>query len=666
MKLTRLLQGLTVSFLVITSLVTAANPIAAQSNTKTYSIDALKVNIKINKDSTFNVSEEQDYTFNDYFKEMYRDVTLVNQDNVTKCHNDSSLQCGGFNYLSVDSVFVNGEKISPDKYKLRTVYINNEKRAEIAYEFANGTEVPLYNQKYSFKVNYTILGGLGFFPNYDLFYWNALFQDRDKYISSATVDITYPNAINLDKSSSRLITNNIVKVTQPNDNEVNYQTSNLAPNDNFTIVQKISNAVISKPSNLKMIANPGSQHLKINDSINIDVNNQDLISGLPAGTLKLDFSSAGYFPSSQNISLEPGETKNVTSNLEITPELQATLVIIGILNVVCLSLLPIILGLIYLLWRLKGRDKGITTIIPQYSPPANMPPYLLGALINEGVDNIDITATIIDLAYRGYIKIIEKDAHWGRKDYTLEKVKDLLIGLNPTEIEIVSVLFAAGDIVSLDSLKYKLYLSMPKIQKDINQQLVTLGYYKTNPSFTKTIWFVIGILGLIIGGGIGFLLALLNIFTGLITGIATGIALLIVGRFMPAKTELGGKTYSEILGFKMYLETAEKYRLQNLTPAEFEKYLSYAIAFGIEQQWAEKFKDIYTSAPEWFVGNYSTFNTIIFVSSLRNFTTNSTTTFTARPSSNNTFGGGGFGSSGGGFGGGFGGGGGGGGGGGAR
>ena len=56
------------------------------------------------------------------------------------------------------------------------------------------------------------------------------------------------------------------------------------------------------------------------------------------------------------------------------------------------------------------------------------------------------------------------------------------------------------------------------------------------------------------------------------------------------------------LGFKLYLETAEKYRLQNLTPDLFEKYLPYAIILGVEKKWGEAFAHLSMTSPEWYHG----------------------------------------------------------------
>jgi uncharacterized membrane protein len=57
-----------------------------------------------------------------------------------------------------------------------------------------------------------------------------------------------------------------------------------------------------------------------------------------------------------------------------------------------------------------------------------------------------------------------------------------------------------------------------------------------------------------------------------------------------------------ILGFKMYLETAERYRMQNLTPDMFEKYLPYAIIFKVEKRWAKAFESMSLPPPTWYAG----------------------------------------------------------------
>lgn len=62
----------------------------------------------------------------------------------------------------------------------------------------------------------------------------------------------------------------------------------------------------------------------------------------------------------------------------------------------------------------------------------------------------------------------------------------------------------------------------------------------------------------------------------------------------------GNKVKEDLLGFKLYLKTAERYRLQNLTPDLFEKYLPYAMVFGVEEEWGKAFIDMAMPEPDWY------------------------------------------------------------------
>ena len=83
---------------------------------------------------------------------------------------------------------------------------------------------------------------------------------------------------------------------------------------------------------------------------------------------------------------------------------------------------------------------------------------------------------------------------------------------------------------------------------------------------------------------------------------ACGIALLVLTnmlfkRLLPAPTALGHQAAKHLKGFRMYLETAEQNRLEAMhpperTPALFEKYLPYAIALDVENEWGDQFRDV--------------------------------------------------------------------------
>ena len=61
---------------------------------------------------------------------------------------------------------------------------------------------------------------------------------------------------------------------------------------------------------------------------------------------------------------------------------------------------------VFLYWWKHGRDpEGKGVIMPIYKVPKNLKPGEVGVLIDERAHLHDITATIIDLAVKGYLKI---------------------------------------------------------------------------------------------------------------------------------------------------------------------------------------------------------------------------------------------------------------------
>ena len=81
-------------------------------------------------------------------------------------------------------------------------------------------------------------------------------------------------------------------------------------------------------------------------------------------------------------------------------------------------------GLAFLYWRwyTVGRDaRDRETIVPEYEPPDKVRPAQLGVILDESADTKDVTATIVDLAVRGYLTITEEPQPWifAKKDWTL-------------------------------------------------------------------------------------------------------------------------------------------------------------------------------------------------------------------------------------------------------
>jgi len=341
--------------------------------------------------------------------------------------------------------------------------------------------------------------------------------------------------------------------------------------------------------------------------------------------------------------------------------------------------LPVVVGGFSLIWWLrKGRDaKGRGTIIPEYTPPEDMTPLEAGTIADFKVDNRDITATYIDLARRGYLRIIEnrQDRKIGKDKvtYTLELRKDDLAGLNTDETSLLTALFTTlevGQVISLNELKMKLYKTATTLRKTVSIRLTTNGYFKSDPrmyAIKGSGVFIAAVVAFQLFGGALNEVGNLPFIGGLIVAI---VLLLIFVRLMPARTAKGVAAREQLLGLKLYMETAEKDRIDKLEAPEaayaanvgapartvelFEKLLPYAIVLGVENQWASKFNDIYKTPPDWYSGNWTAFNAGYLAGSLNSGFAPAVNSSFAAPSSSGSsgFGGGGFSGGGGGGGGG--------------
>jgi hypothetical protein len=337
---------------------------------------------------------------------------------------------------------------------------------------------------------------------------------------------------------------------------------------------------------------------------------------------------------------------------------------------------PILLigGAGFVWWFRRGRDaKGSGVIIPQYDAPDDLMPLEVGAIIDFVADSRDLTATIIDLAIRKYVQIIESEDKklvvLKQKSYALKLLNKDWSGLSSWEIQILGALFGVDgstEMIDLDFMKTKLYSDAKSIKDTVSIALTTRGYFASNP---------IKYLGLSLSSVVIIALFVGPIFHGVQSLLLVGgiIGLILFGifyHFLPARTAKGVAAKEHILGLKMYLEVAEKDRIAKLQSPDapygenhaepshtvelFEKLLPYAIVLQVEQKWAAKFNDIYAAPPDWYVGNYTAFNAGYLVGSLNSgFTTAVNSSFSSPSGSGGSgFGGGGFAGGGGGGGGG--------------
>jgi uncharacterized membrane protein YgcG len=349
------------------------------------------------------------------------------------------------------------------------------------------------------------------------------------------------------------------------------------------------------------------------------------------------------------------------------------------------------LGSVFLLVSRSGRDRRFSGVTPglepaagvdavevpaplfgdrssgiEYTPPKDMPPAVMGVLLDERADPLDVTATIVDLAVRGYLTVEElpRKGLFGKRDWRLTRLKKPDGALEGYEQKLLISLFRTGEVVEVSDLKNDFHADLADIQDRLYQDVLNRGWFTRRPDQVRGRWHKIGVAAVVAGGLVTYGLARWT-HLGLVglACVVVGVALLAVHGRMPFRTGRGSAALARALGFRRYLATAEAEQLRQEEQAGvFARYLPFAVVLGETERWAKVFRDL-GQVPEQSLNWYSgpagwSFHD--FSSSMDAFATSTSGTLAATPASSGTSGFSGGGGGGGGFSGGGGGGGGGG------
>jgi len=154
------------------------------------------------------------------------------------------------------------------------------------------------------------------------------------------------------------------------------------------------------------------------------------------------------------------------------------------------------------LWFLIGRDPEPDIVASsKVDDIMKTPPGIAGLLIDESFDDRDLTATILDLARRGYISVKEtkeaKRFEPGSYKFTLVKVPGEG-ELAEFEQKVLDGLFGGtlteGESVTTAKLKNKFYRHIPGIKKAAWDMVNKLGWFDVTPHHARKTFAIIGVL----------------------------------------------------------------------------------------------------------------------------------------------------------------------------
>ena len=283
------------------------------------------------------------------------------------------------------------------------------------------------------------------------------------------------------------------------------------------------------------------------------------------------------------------------------------------------AIFPATLALCLAAWFYRGRDlPGRGTIVVNYEPPDQLSPAEVGTLIDERVDLRDISAVIIDLAARGYLKIEEVPSNSlfsSGVDYRFKRLKPP-DGLKPFEKKLHSKLFDGKNSVLMSELTTKFYPVIAEVKSDLYRGLSQGGYFDGNPHTVRGTFLGLSLLALAVALGLCALIQLwmigrVFVVPIAIAGVLSAIVVVVTSRVMPRKTQKGRIAWEQIAGLEEYIRRAEVDDIQAQDRRGiFERLLPYAIIFGLSNRWAKAFADLYTQPPDWYQPvdplNYST------------------------------------------------------------
>lgn len=275
-------------------------------------------------------------------------------------------------------------------------------------------------------------------------------------------------------------------------------------------------------------------------------------------------------------------------------------------NTLLASLLPLLLGGALLFWlhRRTGRDVDAHHIIPvaEFTPVGpgqssftvlhDVRPGHIGTVADERVDPIDVTATLLDLAVRGWLRIVELPREGAHKplDWTFERTTGGEGELRPFELHLLdAVVPADGPAAVVSTISAAVTPVVEKVQHELYADVVTRGWFDRSPEQTRSRWTVLGWGALALAIVATIALVALTTF-GLVGFALTALALgaLLIAQEMPRRTSHGSALLAGLSALASQLQTQPT----NQMPAgrelpELSRILPYAVVLGGRERWVD-------------------------------------------------------------------------------
>ncbi|HRA26521.1 DUF2207 domain-containing protein, partial [Ornithinibacter sp.] len=304
------------------------------------------------------------------------------------------------------------------------------------------------------------------------------------------------------------------------------------------------------------------------------------------------------------------------------------------------------------------------TVAVQFNPPPGVQPGMVGTILDEQVNLVDVTATLVDLAVRGHLTIARDDRGIFRADdWVLSRTAPpaSAVPLAPYEQVLIDSIFAGGNQIALSQLKNRFKPTLDAVERLMYEEVVERGWFRRSPERARAGWTGLGTL--LIFGSVFAAFFLGGMLSGLFAdsgfpisptwvlvggGVVSGLIVRALGQRMAARTASGSAMLAQSRGFERYIATAEANQIKWEEAQEvFSKFLPFAIVFGLADRWAKTFEEVAAAAaaagvsvasPTWYVGNWGTGGFSDVASSMDSFSTVAAGTFVSTPGSSGSSG----------------------------
>lgn len=538
---------------------------AYEENFLSEQIDSMNIKAQINSDASVSVTEEINYDFG------------------------SEDRHGIFRTIPLGFV----PRIEPGHITINVTGVVDEVGNKYLYEITSKNPINIkvgdpnntVTGKHTYKISYDLKRSIGYFDNYDEWYWNLTGNDWPVQIDKVTAIIILPKEVKFEDLKLK--------------DYCGYEGENKSCGK----FSQIDGKTISYVMNSNSILN-----------------------------------SYDDFNSEEGVTIAIGFPKNIVQQPTKMDYLLYWIIQYWFYPVPFLLVILALRKRLAYYWRRRSFYKK-NTMVAEYDAGEFSPMETAGIVYGD-INGKDLSAAIINLAIKGYLIIkkvdneslfektkkdtssLEKNEKILLENIESKKESDLSNSFYTTADEIIS-----NELESLNTRKYINYSILKNVKMGkANQSRIFYGCLPLLLAIFPGI-----IIWILLSNSLGF------IFSGFL--ILSGVLNLIIKPRFNRLTNKGFESERKLLGLREYIDIAEDERIKfhnapDKNPKTFEKLLPYAIVFGLEKKWAKQFENIYITPPSWYQdSNMATFSVMAFSSGMHGFSKSAGRAMTSKPHS---------------------------------